>query len=98
MKFLEAVNLILKWDDLPAYVTLDMLLCTDVEFNKPRPATPEANEHLWNKWLEIKRVITNRDNPAIYRVQRIMHATGDAVGSGKGMEAWIEAPTWSWPS
>ena len=93
VKFNEAVNLILKWENLPAYVTLEMFNSTDIEFKKPRLASPEANEQLWNKWLEIKKVITNRENPAIYRVQRMMRSTGDAVGSGKGMEAWVEALT-----
>ena len=93
VKFNEAVNLILKWENLPAYVTLEMFNSTDIEFKKPRLDSPEANEQLWNKWLEIKKVITNRENPAIYRVQRMMRSTGDAVGSGKGMEAWVEALT-----
>ena len=76
------------WADLPDYVTKELFMCTDVRFQKPREDTVDANVCLWKCWLDGKKKITNRDNPAVKQAGAQM--TGKMVPSGCGMEVWYD--------
>ena len=76
--------------DAPAWLTLKLLTCTDVDLKKERAVGAKADLALWATWLRLKREVTNRDNVAIDLAIALM--PGGQVPSGKTVETSL------WPA
>ena len=63
-KYKSQVDEILKWDNLPEYVTSALFSHEDVNQKKKYG---QDGAKMWRKWIDVRRSINNRDNVVILR-------------------------------